>query len=329
MANQQLVLYASLAVILLVVLGSAFYTFSQVNGLKNQVATLQTQVQEANSLLVNQQQRLQAVESQLSASQVTGKVVLFYDSDCVLCDNAALLSNIDQTRQALLEQRIGLELVDVKDNANPALAAGVKHVPTFFSSSSDLAVNPRLVEFMNSLVSIRFSLQETAQGVYAFPPLTGQIISTPSCSVEGEVKLEEFYSPTCAFCRPVFYDNGTQYNNASLDARFSVLSGDAAKNASAEFGAKLDLRQRCVAIHSLEENRDVLNVSKSDEALCIEEVGADAFDENEKTADRYGVYGAPLFVVDCQYTTSVRESDKLKQAICQLHSELCGNQTTA
>lgn len=327
MANQQLVVYASLAVILLVVLGSAFYTFSQVNTMKNQVATLQSQAQENNALLVSQQQRIAAIETELSASQVTGKVVLFYDSGCAFCGNEAVLTNIDQTRQALLSQRIGLELVDVKDNANPALAVGVKNVPTFFSSSTDLAINPSLVSFMNSLSSIRFSLQETMQGVYAFPPVTGKIISTPSCAVENQVQLEEFYSPTCAFCRKVTYANGTLYNNASVDIRFSALSGDAAQNVSKKFGSKLDLTQRCIAVHSLEENQQVLNASKSDEALCIQDVGSDAFDENEALADRYGVYGAPLFVLDCQYTTSVREPDKLSQAICDVRPELCGNQT--
>ena len=322
--SQNTIVYAALAVILLVVLGSSFYSFSQLNTLNAKVAELQNQQSNNNNALIAAlTSRVSSLEQKIQELSVSAKLVLFYDSSCTFCNNNFMINNIEQTRSILAKEGIGLSIVDVKDNARGALAAGVRNVPVFFAGTSDLSANPKLIDFFNSLPQINFALQESDQGVTAFPPTTAKVIQNSSCQISGSVQLEEFYSPTCPFCRPVFYGNGTPYNNASKDVRFSELSGDAAQNVSQRFGAKLDLKQRCIGVHTLDENKQVLNLTQSDEALCIEEVGNAAYDENQAVADEYGVPGAPTFVIDCQYITKVREPDKLQEAICDLRPELC------
>ncbi|GEM_PF-2127816 len=327
--NQHTIVYAALAVILLVVLGSSFYTFSQLNTLNAKVAELQSQSGGTNAALITVlTSRVASLEKKIQELGVTAKLVLFYDSSCTFCNNNFMLNNLEQTRSILAQESIGLAIVDVKDDPRSALAAGVRNVPVFFAGTSDLSANPRLIDFFTSLPQIQFALQESDQGLTAFPPTTAKIIQNTSCQIPGKVQLEEFYSPTCPFCRPVFYGNGTRYNNGTTDVRFSELSGDTAQNVSRHFGSKLELTQRCIGVHALDENKQVLNLTQSDEALCIEEVGPQAYDENQAVADTYGVPGAPTFVIDCQYLTKVRESDKLQEAICQLRPELCGSLPT-
>ena len=327
--SQNTIIYAALAVILLVVLGSSFYTFSQLNALSAKVAENQNQNGGTNAALIaSLTARVAALEQKIQELQVTAKLVLFYDSSCTFCNNNFMLNNIDQTRQLLSQDGIGLSVVDVKDNPRSALAAGVRNVPVFFAGTSDLSANPKLVDFFTSLAGIQFALQESDQGVTAFPPVTAKVIDSQSCSESGQVRVEEFYSPTCPFCRPVFYANGTRYNNATNDVRFSELSGDAVASIEKRFGEKVNLTSRCVGIHTLNENRQVLNVTKSDEGLCVEQIGSEAYDENQALADAYGVIGAPTFVLDCQYITKVRESAKLEQAICDLRPELCAGLPT-
>ncbi|MBI2445195.1 hypothetical protein HYV43_02290 [Candidatus Micrarchaeota archaeon] len=320
--GQNTMIYAALAVILVVVLASSFYSFSQLGTLNAKIADLQSNGNNA-ALLSSLTSRIQSLEQKIQELQVTAKVVLFYDSSCTFCNNNYMLNSVDQTRQILAQQGIGLNVVDIKDNPRAALASGVRNVPVFFAGKSDLSSNSKLVGFFNSLAQLQFALQESDDGVTAYPPATAKVIQNTSCQESGKVNVEEFYSPTCAFCRPVYYANGTRYNDAGRDAQFSTLSGDAANATRLKFGDKLALQQRCLDIHTLDENRDVLNLTQSDGALCIEQNGEAALDESEAAADLYGVTGAPTFVIDCQYITKVRDADQLQRAICDLRPELC------
>lgn len=328
--NQNTIVYAALAVILLVVLVSSFYTYSQLNSLSGRVSELSSQSSGTNTALIaSLTARVQALEQKLQELKVTAKLVLFYDSACTFCNNDFMLRNLDQTRQILTQQGIGLSVVDVKDNPRAALAAGVRNVPVFFAGTSDLSANPSLVDFFTTLPQIQFALQESEKGITAFPPTTAKFIQDTNCAETGKAKIEEFYSPTCPFCRPVFYGNGSMYNNASLDPRFSSLSGEAAQAVKQKFGDKLELQQRCIEAHSLNENKQFLNISKSDEAFCIEQVGQAQYDQSQAAAEKYGIPGAPTFVIDCQYITKVREANKLQEAICSLRPELCTGLSTA
>ncbi len=329
--GQNTVIYAALAVMLLVVLGSSFYSFSQLNSINGKISDLEKQGQgstQNQAAIAALQTRIQALESKVLQQSVTSKMLLFYDSSCATCSNEQLLLNLDDTRAKLATQGIGLQSVDIKDTPNSALAVGVRNVPVFFASSADLASSPRLVEFFNSLPQIKFALQEIPQGLIAYPPLTSKVIAS-NCSQPGAVTLEEFYSTTCPFCRPVFYANGTRYNDPIKDVRFSSLSEDAAKNVSAAFGSKLSLNSRCVNVHTLQDNQQMLNVNESDEALCIKSVGQTAYDENELASANYGISGAPSFVIDCQYISKVREPDKLQKAICDARPDVCAGLNTS
>ncbi|MBI5226796.1 hypothetical protein HY994_06225 [Candidatus Micrarchaeota archaeon] len=322
--GQNTVIYAALAVILLIVIASSFYMFSQLNSLSAKVTELSGQNNNQNAQAINAlSARIAALESRFNELKVTGNVILFYDSSCTFCNNKFMLDNLDQTRTILANQSIGLKTVDVKDDPRAALAVGVSNVPVFFAGAADLSANPKLVNFMNALSRISFNLQESPNGITAYPPVTAKVVANLSCAVPGKVQLEEFYSPTCPFCLPVSYGNGTRYNNASIDPRFASLSHDAAQNLSQILGAKISLKQQCINVHSLTDNEQVLNVSASDEGLCVNQVGTDAFDKASAAADTYGVAGAPTFVLDCQYITKVRDTTQLEAAICQLHPELC------
>ncbi len=322
--GQNTMIYAALAVILLVVLGSSFYTFNQLGTLNAKIADLQSNGNSQNAALIaSLSARVQSLEQKVQELDVSAKVVLFYDSSCTFCNNNYMLNSVDQTRTLLSQQGIGLSVVDIKDNARAARASGLSSVPAFFAGKSDLSANPKLVEFFTSLAQLQFAVQESDSGVSAFPPTTAKVIQNTTCAVDGKINVEEFYSPTCAFCRPVSYANGTRYNDASTNTLFSSLSGDAASNIKDQFGAKVSLQQRCISIHTLDENNAVLNLTKSDEALCIDESGDEAVAENEAAAEKYGIAGAPTFVLDCQYLTKVREADSLKAAICDLRPELC------
>ncbi len=323
MDNQQTIVYGALAVILLVVLGSAFYTFSQVNALKGQVDGFSSKISSLDSLTAAQQSRIASLETKVGSLDVNAKVILFYDSSCDFCGNEFILQDLEQTQQALASQKIGLQTVDIKDNPNPALASGVKSVPVFFSSKADLASNAKLVDFYNSLPQIRFSVQETSFGAMALPPVTGAVVGAQSCRNDAVVTLSYFYSPTCAFCQPVFYGNGTRYNDPNLTTRFQVLAKDTVANLSASFGSRLQLSEHCAAVHTLEENQVVLNISQSDAQICTQETGKDVFDVDQGLFDSYGLFGAPAFVIDCQYITSARDSAQLTQALCELRPDIC------
>lgn len=328
--GQNTMIYAALAVILLVMIGSSFYTFTQLGTLNAKIADLQSNGNAQNAALIAAlTARVQNLEQKIEQLDVTAKVVLFYDSACTFCNNNYMLNSVDQTRALLSQQNIGLSVVDIKDNPRAALASGLKTVPAFFAGKSDLSANPKLVEFFTSLAQIQFAVQESDAGVSAFPPTTAKVIQNTTCAVDGKINVEEFYSPTCAFCRPVNYANGTRYNNASTNALFSALSADAATDVKTAFGTKVSLQQRCISIHTLDENNAVLNLTKSDTALCIDESGDEAVSQNEAAAETYGIAGAPTFVLDCQYLTKVRETDKLKTAICDLRPELCNALPTA
>jgi len=320
--GQNTTIYAALAVILLVVLGSSFYTFNQLGALNAKIADVQNSGNNA-ALVSALTARVQSLEQQIQELKVSAKLVLFYDSSCTFCNNNYMLNSVDQTRSILAQQGIGLSVVDIKDNPRPALASGLRNVPAFFAGKSDLSSNSKLIDFFTSLTRLQFAIEESDAGVTAYPPTTAKVIQNTTCAVPGKVSVEEFYSPTCPFCRPVSYANGTRYNNATTEFLFSILSQDAAAAIQTSFGDKVDLAQRCIGIHTLDENNQVLNLTKSDEALCIDQVGDAAVVENEAAALRYGVIGAPTFVIDCQYLTKVREPDKLQTAICQVRPELC------
>ncbi|MDP2717884.1 MAG: hypothetical protein Q8P02_04025, partial [Candidatus Micrarchaeota archaeon] len=127
---------------------------------------------------------------------------------------------------------------------------------------------------------------------------------------------------------PVFYGNGTRYNDPNLTTKFQVLAQDAVENLTGIFGQEINVAERCAAVHSADENLQVLNISQSDGALCQEKLGDARFAKDQTAFDNYGLFGAPAFVVDCQYITSVRDSAQLQQAICELRPELCASLNT-
>lgn len=316
------IVYGALAVLLLFSLGFAFFVNNEISGVKQQLKVLERKPDTTAVLISGLDRRISEVENKLQKESASAKLFAFYDSSCGVCGNEGFLQAVTATRPQLEKEGIRLEAIDVKDNPTAALGVGVKTVPTFFASSSDLALNSRLVDFINQLATLQYGFFESAKGVIAQPPVSQVILSQAACSSDGSIRVQEFYSPTCAYCRRMSYANGTAYNPASTDA-FREIAGESFINVTKEFGAKLNASSHCIGIHTLDENRQVLGVNASDEGLCLESVSAEAIEDAERLSDRYGLIGTPAFVVDCKYITKTRTTSSLKDALCAIRPELC------
>ncbi|HLD75687.1 MAG TPA: conjugal transfer protein TraF [Candidatus Norongarragalinales archaeon] len=315
-------MYGTLAVLLLFMLGYAFFAQGELGELKQRLSALEKKP-ETTAILVNALDgRLNAVEQKLKSISTSAKLFAFYDSRCTVCSNEAFLQAIQLTRSNLEKDGILVSVVDVKTSPDTARSFGVRTVPTFYATTADLSLNQKLVDFLNQLAPLQYGFQESSLGVIAQPPTAQVIFDAQTCALNGSVIVEEFHSPTCAFCRRVFYANGSAYNPANLSG-FSEVSMEALDTVKAQMGAKINATSHCIAVHTLDENRQVLGLDTSDEGLCIEEVGSDAYKTSDALSDRYGLIGAPAFVVDCRYVSKVHNADALKTTLCGFRPDLC------
>lgn len=322
MVNQNIV-YGGLAALLLLVIAFAFYSFGETQAIKTKLDGIDKKTQSSSLAVTGLDKRLADLEGKFSKQTTYSKLIAFYDSSCTQCSNEGFLQGVEASKGNLEKQGILLQPIDLKDDPNPAIAVNVNMAPAFFASATDLALNSKLVDFMNALPQASFALKESSIGVTAFPPSSHIILSTQSCAKNGTVKLEEFYSPTSPFARRVFYGNGSAFNDNS-SAIFAEVSGEALAKVEKAYGEKINSSSYCIGIHTKNENSQVLNVNASDETLCKEEVGEEAYKESDRLANEYGIFGTPMFVVDCKYVTKVRDSARLENAICAFRPDICG-----
>ncbi|MFH0835249.1 MAG: hypothetical protein V1881_02815 [Candidatus Micrarchaeota archaeon] len=313
-AHRQTLLYlvAGLALVFVIFAG---YTVMQLNAISQQRSAAGN-----NTELLN---RLDSLESRLAVLEATSDVkpatlMLFYDSSCEFCENDNVLSYFDGYASNFANWRISLQKVDIKGQGATATSYGVARVPALYASSTDVMNNKYLEAYLTQVLSSStsgFSVAHPPNGNVIYVPQRSETVAA-ACSEQNATKLDYFYSESCTACKRLRNAQGLEVNPKGPGYEYVASEGLA--EAKARFGSLLSVENRCVALHT------------GDEQLCLDAVGDVNYTNAESKLAEYALDAIPVtvptFVVDCKYVFSNLPSpsgNAIEKEICAARPDVC------
>ncbi|MEW5955779.1 MAG: hypothetical protein AB1626_04565 [Candidatus Micrarchaeota archaeon] len=279
----------ALAVLLILLFAYSFVQFDSIN---KRISAPNPVLEQ----LAAMQQRVAVLETRSVAATPTpepARLVVYFDSSCEFCSD--ITQAVSYLGQQLGGQNILVEEEDVEDRVDELRAAGFKSLPVIFMPAGEESKNEAMKQLAQAMQPVSGGYAMDAYGVLTDAK---QLLGN-DCAAEGVVRLDEFYSETCPYCLRL---------NAGTPP---VTANESMPQVKEDFGAFLQLTERCIEIHD------------GDEALCVGKWGRENYDEAMRLRDEYGVTATPTFVVDCKQVFGGLTVEQIEEKICRARPDVC------